>query len=236
MKKKGPSHDVGFHCHRLGILVESTCLHLTTLFFVVSCCRVTLAAASFFFCSLPCSLFRHLTAMEGKVARAAAPYIFGRRNATEIYQRETRREKRERERRWTGFEGTKTREGSTGIMIWRRRKRAWPFRRFGSRPKSVQSDESSRLFSFLIYSVSSPPPVQFSCISFKNFGGIRKRRRPPSLTWRRVNNKMGRSHPLAAGRFSSDGSTTRLKRKKNFFVFYLVLSCPVRCYRIVPRL
>ena len=97
MKKKGPSHDVGFHCHRLGILVESTCLHLTTLFFVVSCCRVTLAAASFFFCSLPCSLFRHLTAMEGKVARAAAPYIFGRRNATEIYQRETRRE-RERKR------------------------------------------------------------------------------------------------------------------------------------------
>ena len=51
----------------------------------------------FFFCSLPCSLFRHLTAMEGKVARAAAPYIFGRRNATEIYQRETRRE-REKER------------------------------------------------------------------------------------------------------------------------------------------
>ena len=35
--------------------------------------------------------------MEGKVARAAAPYIFGRRNATEIYQRETRRE-REKER------------------------------------------------------------------------------------------------------------------------------------------
>ena len=104
-------------------------------------------------------------------------------------------------------------------MIWRRRKRAWPFRRFGSRPKSVQSDESSRLFSFLIYSVSSPPPVQFSCISFKNFGGIRKRRRPPSLTWRRVNNKMGRSHPLAAGRFSSDGSTTRLKRKKKLFCF-----------------
>ena len=97
MKKKGPSHDVGFHCHRLGILVESTCLHLTTLFFVVSCCRVTLAAASFFF--LFFTLFS-LSSFDGN-GRESGPCRGSLYFRTPKCHRNisTRDEKRERERK-----------------------------------------------------------------------------------------------------------------------------------------